>query len=98
MDRPSDKGQRALARIEAADREESHRGLWWGLLSRCDKVRALQVAHLDKSRAVDALSTFTPEERAQIRGAVVAHIAKMQLVAQLMGVSEVAALAPSKFH
>ena len=98
MDRPVGKGARALARIQAADREESHRCMWWGLLSRCDKSRALKVAGLEVARAVNDLATFTPVERELIYGAVTAHIAKMQLVAQLMGVSHVLSVKPAGLH
>jgi len=87
MNRRNEKDAAALARIQVADQEEAMRGHWWGLLSQIDKARALGVARLDPKRAVDTLSSFTPAERHTLSVAVSAHIAKMELVVKLMGLT-----------
>lgn len=91
----NDKERRALEAVQAADAEEAHRAMWWRILSRQDKGRALAVSGLDPHRAGDPLETFTPAERAQIYGMLSAHVAKMEVLIKLMGMPETRQIAPA---
>lgn len=68
----------------AAGSAEMNREQWWHMLPMRERERALSVAGINPARAAQPLATFTDTERERVRLCIGAHIAQMQLVAQVM--------------
>jgi hypothetical protein len=80
MKTPSRKEAAVLARLDTAGDAENRREHWWHLMPARDRGRALQLAGLDKDRAINPLATFTDAEREKIRRAVDTHVHNMGLI------------------
>jgi hypothetical protein len=84
MKTPTRKERAALAHVDTIADAELTRWAAWEAVSPTDRLRAIGVAGLPRERASAPAASFTDAERAQIRTALAAHIARMQFVIQCM--------------
>jgi hypothetical protein len=82
----STKEQAALAQVMRADQEEQNRAFWWRMLPVVDRATALELARMDKRRAVDNLEAFTIQERERIHTAVTSHVMRLNVILHCTGI------------
>lgn len=87
MKTPTRKERVALTRAEIIGTAETARWHMWECISLVDRQRAVGVAGLPKERAIGPLASFTDDERARVRAALAAHVARMEFIAQCMAAS-----------
>lgn len=87
MKTPTRKERAALAQVDKIADGEVTRWAAWEAVSPTDRLRAIGVAGLPRERASDPAASFTDAERAQIRGALAAHIGRMEFVIECMNAS-----------